>query len=84
MLNAEFLFFLAVGIVAFHRRIVSSNGNILGEINFILSLSVFNSYICLTLFLFAQTDLPLVGNIAPDFEAEAVFDQEFIKVAYKA
>ncbi|KAM3753433.1 hypothetical protein ACB098_03G093800 [Castanea mollissima] len=25
-------------------------------------------------------DLPLVGNIAPDFEAEAVFDQEFIKV----
>ncbi|KAF3544094.1 hypothetical protein DY000_02003968 [Brassica cretica] len=29
----------------------------------------------------AQTDdLPLVGNKAPDFEAEAVFDQEFIKV----
>ncbi|KAG2683064.1 hypothetical protein I3843_10G015700 [Carya illinoinensis] len=28
----------------------------------------------------ASTDLPLVGNIAPDFEAEAVFDQEFIKV----
>ncbi|XP_024012510.1 2-Cys peroxiredoxin BAS1-like, chloroplastic isoform X1 [Eutrema salsugineum] len=25
-------------------------------------------------------DLPLVGNKAPDFEAEAVFDQEFIKV----
>ncbi|GFY97946.1 thioredoxin superfamily protein [Actinidia rufa] len=25
-------------------------------------------------------ELPLVGNIAPDFEAEAVFDQEFIKV----
>ncbi|CAK8571337.1 unnamed protein product [Lathyrus sativus] len=24
--------------------------------------------------------LPLVGNVAPDFEAEAVFDQEFIKV----
>jgi peroxiredoxin (alkyl hydroperoxide reductase subunit C) len=23
---------------------------------------------------------PLVGNVAPDFEAEAVFDQEFIKV----
>ncbi|KFK38528.1 hypothetical protein AALP_AA3G125900 [Arabis alpina] len=29
----------------------------------------------------AQADeLPLVGNKAPDFEAEAVFDQEFIKV----
>ncbi|KAF8075591.1 hypothetical protein N665_1079s0016 [Sinapis alba] len=29
----------------------------------------------------AQTDdPPLVGNKAPDFEAEAVFDQEFIKV----
>ncbi|XP_022742953.1 2-Cys peroxiredoxin BAS1, chloroplastic [Durio zibethinus] len=28
----------------------------------------------------ASSDLPLVGNTAPDFEAEAVFDQEFIKV----
>jgi len=28
----------------------------------------------------ASTELPLVGNAAPDFEAEAVFDQEFIKV----
>ncbi|CAN0879422.1 2-Cys peroxiredoxin BAS1-like, chloroplastic [Linum grandiflorum] len=28
----------------------------------------------------ATSELPLVGNIAPDFEAEAVFDQEFIKV----
>ncbi|KAM3689639.1 hypothetical protein ACB098_09G063300 [Castanea mollissima] len=27
-----------------------------------------------------SNELPLVGNIAPDFEAEAVFDQEFIKV----
>lgn len=27
-----------------------------------------------------QSQLPLVGNPAPDFEAEAVFDQEFIKV----
>ncbi|KAI4348905.1 hypothetical protein L6164_009570 [Bauhinia variegata] len=27
-----------------------------------------------------NSDLPLVGNVAPDFEAEAVFDQEFIKV----
>ncbi|WVZ09090.1 hypothetical protein V8G54_022436 [Vigna mungo] len=27
-----------------------------------------------------QLELPLVGNTAPDFEAEAVFDQEFIKV----
>ncbi|KAI4300578.1 hypothetical protein L6164_033939 [Bauhinia variegata] len=27
-----------------------------------------------------NSDLPLVGNIAPDFEAEAVFDQEFITV----
>ncbi|XP_008799686.1 2-Cys peroxiredoxin BAS1, chloroplastic [Phoenix dactylifera] len=26
------------------------------------------------------SELPLVGNPAPDFEAEAVFDQEFIKV----
>eukprot|EP00250_Pteridium_aquilinum_P022579 c25419_g1_i1 orf=168-1001(+) len=25
-------------------------------------------------------ELPLVGNVAPDFEAEAVFDQEFINV----
>ncbi|KAJ6815708.1 2-Cys peroxiredoxin BAS1, chloroplastic-like [Iris pallida] len=28
----------------------------------------------------ALGELPLVGNVAPDFEAEAVFDQEFIKV----
>ncbi|CAH9082622.1 unnamed protein product [Cuscuta epithymum] len=28
----------------------------------------------------ASDELPLVGNIAPDFEAEAVFDQEFINV----
>jgi peroxiredoxin (alkyl hydroperoxide reductase subunit C) len=27
-----------------------------------------------------QNDLPLVGNKAPDFAAEAVFDQEFINV----
>lgn len=27
-----------------------------------------------------ENELPLVGNLAPDFEAEAVFDQEFIKV----
>lgn len=27
-----------------------------------------------------QCQLPLVGNPAPDFEAEAVFDQEFINV----
>ncbi|KAL1545638.1 myb-like DNA-binding protein bas1 [Salvia divinorum] len=26
------------------------------------------------------SELPLVGNVAPDFEAEAVFDQEFIRV----
>lgn len=29
-----------------------------------------------------QSELPLVGNTAPDFEAEAVFDQEFIKVIF--
>ncbi|KAH9301614.1 hypothetical protein KI387_013197 [Taxus chinensis] len=28
----------------------------------------------------AASEFPLVGNTAPDFEAEAVFDQEFIKV----
>uniref|UniRef100_A0ACD5UX46 Uncharacterized protein n=1 Tax=Avena sativa TaxID=4498 RepID=A0ACD5UX46_AVESA len=28
----------------------------------------------------AENDLPLVGNKAPDFAAEAVFDQEFINV----
>ncbi|KAL6138305.1 hypothetical protein ACLB2K_063588 [Fragaria x ananassa] len=28
----------------------------------------------------ASAELPLVGNLAPDFEAEAVFDQEFINV----
>jgi len=28
----------------------------------------------------SQSELPLVGNAAPDFEAEAVFDQEFINV----
>nr|ADX30686.1 2-Cys peroxiredoxin [Caragana jubata] len=28
----------------------------------------------------SSNELPLVGNSAPDFEAEAVFDQEFIKV----
>lgn len=27
-----------------------------------------------------QSEFPLVGNVAPDFEAEAVFDQEFVKV----
>lgn len=25
---------------------------------------------------------PLIGNVAPDFEAEAVFDQEFIKACF--
>jgi len=29
-----------------------------------------------------QGEVPLVGNAAPDFEAEAVFDQEFINVIY--
>lgn len=28
----------------------------------------------------ASAEVPLVGNVAPDFEAEAVFDQEFINV----
>lgn len=28
----------------------------------------------------ASSELPLVGNVAPNFEAEAVFDQEFINV----
>ncbi|ONK78224.1 uncharacterized protein A4U43_C02F15910, partial [Asparagus officinalis] len=28
------------------------------------------------------SELPLVGNTAPDFEAEAVFDQEFIKLLW--
>ncbi|KAJ4969933.1 hypothetical protein NE237_003032 [Protea cynaroides] len=31
-------------------------------------------------FIVNASELPLVGNTAPDFEAEAVFDQEFIKV----
>ncbi|KAF8397961.1 hypothetical protein HHK36_016887 [Tetracentron sinense] len=31
-------------------------------------------------FVVRASELPLVGNQAPDFEAEAVFDQEFIKV----
>ncbi|GER43382.1 peroxiredoxin 2 [Striga asiatica] len=31
-------------------------------------------------FFVRASELPLVGNTAPDFEAEAVFDQEFIKV----
>jgi peroxiredoxin (alkyl hydroperoxide reductase subunit C) len=31
-------------------------------------------------FIVRASDLPLVGNVAPDFDAEAVFDQEFIKV----
>lgn len=34
----------------------------------------------LSLLSHTQSQLPLVGNPAPDFEAEAVFDQEFIKV----
>ncbi|CAM6089982.1 unnamed protein product [Calypogeia fissa] len=28
----------------------------------------------------AAEDLPLVGNVAPDFEAMSVFDQEFVKI----
>ncbi|XWS56054.1 hypothetical protein CRYUN_Cryun09bG0053800 [Craigia yunnanensis] len=32
--------------------------------------------------LYDYSELPLVGNTAPDFEAEAVFDQEFIKIFY--
>ncbi|KAK4478857.1 hypothetical protein RD792_014362 [Penstemon davidsonii] len=31
-------------------------------------------------FVVRASELPLVGNVAPDFEAEAVFDQEFINV----
>lgn len=38
------------------------------------------SIVCIVLLLILQSELPLVGNVAPDFEAEAVFDQEFIKV----
>lgn len=30
-----------------------------------------------------QDELPLVENLAPDFDAEAVFYQEFIKVVLK-
>ncbi|KAK6147333.1 hypothetical protein DH2020_018245 [Rehmannia glutinosa] len=30
------------------------------------------------------SEVPLVGNTAPDFEAEAVFDQEFIKFSHLA
>ena len=29
-----------------------------------------------------QGEVPLVGNVAPDFEAEAVFDQEFTQVIF--
>ena len=36
----------------------------------------------LTFMFFLQGELPLVGNQAPDFEAEAVFDQEFITVTH--
>lgn len=43
---------------------------------------MFRILICLALLLFAQTELSLVGNKAPDFEANAIFNQEFIKVAY--
>jgi len=32
--------------------------------------------------MFWQGEAPLVGNIAPEFEAEAVFDQEFINVTH--
>lgn len=38
---------------------------------------------CIGIYLFffvLKSEVPLVGNTAPDFEAEAVFDQEFIKV----
>ncbi|KAG5072800.1 hypothetical protein JHK86_008011 [Glycine max] len=35
---------------------------------------------CTGVFVFLSSKLPLVGNTAPDFEAEAVFDLEFIKV----
>jgi len=40
------------------------------------------AFICVLIFYFSlsKSELPLVGNAAPDFEAEAVFDQEFIKV----
>ena len=38
-----------------------------------------NFHVCMRLC--PQYDLPLVGNKAPDFEAEAVFDQEFIHVS---
>ncbi|KAL1352173.1 hypothetical protein HN51_016164 [Arachis hypogaea] len=39
-----------------------------------------HSSLCTTFTVKASSELPLVGNTAPDFEAEAVFDQEFIKV----
>lgn len=41
--------------------------------------SYYCPFSCFCLF-HLQSQLPLVGNPAPDFEAEAVFDQEFIKV----
>lgn len=52
-------------------------------VNYILCFpSVFTSCCMFFSLFFLQSELPLVGNLAPDFEAEAVFDQEFIKVHY--
>ncbi|KAF5750570.1 2-Cys peroxiredoxin BAS1 chloroplastic-like [Tripterygium wilfordii] len=48
------------------HRFVSSNRSSHSQRNFVVKASA--------------GEPPLVGNVAPDFEAEAVFDQEFIKV----
>nr|VDC77670.1 unnamed protein product [Brassica rapa] len=50
---------------------------------FLIPLPIFRTLVLADirfLLLGLDDDLPLVGNKAPDFEAEAVFDQEFIKV----
>lgn len=52
----------------------------------LLSSSIFSKVSChfdsVPLCSSQSKEAPLVGNVAPDFEAEAVFDQEFVKVRY--
>lgn len=45
-----------------------------------VSLSSISSGASKALVVSATLGVPLVGNVAPDFEAEAVFDQEFVKI----
>jgi peroxiredoxin (alkyl hydroperoxide reductase subunit C) len=66
---------------SFHARIAASRNLVLmkrGRVNGVSHSSSSGRRLVVSASL--EFSEPLVGNVAPDFEAEAVFDQEFVKI----